>query len=77
MKYKVLETIVLNRDIEEIGLFKGDLGAIVEIYEPDGIEVEFVTASGKTQKIVTLNECDVRPIADTDLISVRSISEAA
>jgi Domain of unknown function (DUF4926) len=42
MKVHKLETLVLERDIPERGLRKGDLGAIVELYEPDGLDVEFV-----------------------------------
>ena len=74
MKYKLLDTVVLDRDLAEHGLRSGDLGAVVEVYEPDGLEVEFVTASGKTQALVTLNVKDVRPVQDSDLISVRSVA---
>jgi hypothetical protein len=74
MKYKVLDTVVLNRDLSEHRLRKGDLGAVVQTYEPDGLEIEFVTASGKTQALVTLNVKDVRPVQDSDLISVRSVA---
>ena len=38
MNYSTLDTVVLNRDLPEHGLKIGDLGTIVEIYEPDGIE---------------------------------------
>ena len=71
MTYQLLETIVLVRDLPEHGLRKGDLGAIVEIYEPDGFEVEFVTASGRTAALLTLSARDVRPVAADDLVSVR------
>lgn len=74
MKYKVLDTVVLNRDLSEHRLRKGDLGAVVQTYEPDGLEIEFVTASGKTQALVTLNVKDVRPVQDSDLIAVRSVA---
>ncbi len=76
MKFKVLDTVVLERNFPSHGLKKGDLGAVVEVYEPDGLEVEFVTASGKTTALITVNVGDVRSIADTDLISVRSVSAA-
>ena len=62
MIYKLLDTVVLDRDLPEHGLRNGDLGAIVQLYEPDGLDVEFVTASGKTQALVTLNVNDVRPV---------------
>ena len=77
MKFKTLDTVVLDRDMPEFGLRKGDLGAVVEVYEPDGLEVEFVTASGRTEALVTLNQKDVRRVGDTDLIAVRSLRKSA
>ncbi len=77
MTYQVLDTIVLDRDLPDHGLRRGDLGAIVELYEPDGLEVEFVTASGRTAALLTLNIRDVRPVADDDLVSVRPCRRSA
>ena len=74
MKYKLLDTVVLDRDLPQHALRTGDLGAVVEVYEPDGLEVEFVTASGKTQALVTLNANDVRPVRENDLVAVRSVA---
>lgn len=71
MTYRILDTVVLDRDLAEQGLRKGDLGAVVEVYEPNGLEVEFVTASGRTAALLTLTAQDVRPVADDDLVSVR------
>jgi len=36
------------------------------VYEPEGIEVEFVRASGRTQALVELTLADVRAIEDED-----------
>ena len=77
MKFKQLDTVVLDRDVPESGLRKGDLGAVVHIYEPDGLEVEFVTASGRTQALVTLQLSDVRGVMDEDLVSVRPLHRGA
>jgi hypothetical protein len=77
MNFKQLDTVVLDRDVPESGLRKGDLGAVVQTYEPDGLEVEFVTASGRTQAVVTLRLVDVRAVMDEDLISVRPLSRGA
>ncbi len=77
MRFKTLDTVVLNRDVPESGLKKGDLGAVVQVYPPDGLEVEFVTAAGKTEALVTLNESDVRHVGDSDLIAVRSLRKTA
>lgn len=77
MTYKTLDTVVLLKDLPEHGLCGGDLGAVVEVHEPDGLEVEFVTASGRTVAVVTLNARDVRPVGDTDLVAVRAIRRGA
>jgi hypothetical protein len=77
MKYSVLDTVVLNRDLPEHGLKRGDLGAIVEIYDEEGLEVEFVTASGRTGALLTLSTADVRQVADADLVAVRSFARSA
>jgi hypothetical protein len=76
MEYSLLDTVVLNRDVSEHGLNLGDLGTIVEIYEPDGLEVEFVTASGRTGALLTLSVGDVRPVADDDLVRVRQFARS-
>lgn len=77
MNYKELDTVVLNRDLPEQGLRRGDLGAVVQMYSPEGLEVEFVTASGRTQALVTLNVSDVRPVSNEDLLSVRTLTRGA
>ena len=71
-----MDTVVLNRDLPEHGLKPGDLGTIVEIYEPDGLEVEFVMASGRTSALLTLSVGDVRHVADSDLVSVRQFTRS-
>jgi uncharacterized protein DUF4926 len=77
MRYEVLDTVVLVRDVPEHGLLAGDLGAVVEVYPPDTFDVEFVTASGRTKALVALRTSDIRAIADTDLVAVRTISRSA
>ena len=73
MNFAPLDTVVLDRDLPEHGLRRGDLGAVVETYEPDGLDVEFVRASGHTQALVELTTHDIRPIRDQDLVAVRSL----
>jgi hypothetical protein len=75
--YELLDTVVLARDLPAKDLREGDLGTIVQVYEPDGIEVEFVTASGRTSTLATLRTADVRPVVDTDIVSVRSLKRTA
>ena len=64
MKYKLLDTIVLNRDLPAQNLREGDMGSIVHIYEPNRVEVEFVITSGQTSALVTLTTEDVLNIHD-------------
>jgi hypothetical protein len=72
MKFAPLDTVVLTHDVPEHGLRAGDLGAVVEVYSADALEVEFVRPSGDTQAVVTLKSADVRPVAKTDVLSVRA-----
>jgi hypothetical protein len=73
--FNVLDTVVLTRDIPTAGLRRGDLGAIVEVYGPDGFEVEFVAASGRTQALVTLTADDICHVVDQYLVSVRPLEK--
>jgi hypothetical protein len=75
--FKVLDTVVLTRDVPDAGLRRGDLGAIVEVCGADAFEVEFVAASGRTQALVTLSATDLRHVDDRDLISVRALEQSA
>ena len=76
MSFKTLDVVVLERDLPASSLKRGDLGTVVEVYEPDGLEVEFVTASGKTEALLTLKTADVRPVGDSDLMAVRPYARA-
>ena len=67
-----LDTVVLVRDLPDSGLRAGDLGAVVQAYGGEAVEVEFVTASGRTQALLTLDVRDVRSVRDDDLLAVRS-----
>jgi Domain of unknown function (DUF4926) len=67
-----LDVVVLVRDLAGEGLRAGDVGAVVQVYPPDGLEVEFVTASGRTRAVRTLSSGDVRPVKDSDLLAVRA-----
>ena len=71
MRYRTLDVVVLDRELPDRSLRKGDLGAVVDVYEPDGLEVEFITAAGRTEAPLTLGVTDVRPVADHDLVAVR------
>jgi len=77
MKFNLIETVVLTKDIDEHNLNKGDLGTVVEIYGDHDCEVEFVTVrrilvtGGRTVALLPLNEKDIRPVEPKDMVSVR------
>jgi hypothetical protein len=73
---QLLDVVVLEHDIPKHGLRRGDLGAVVEVYGPDAIAVEFVAASGRTQALVTLTPAHIRAVSDDDLVTVRSTTDA-
>ena len=74
--FNLLDTVALTHDIADAGLQLGDLGAIVEVLDPEVFEVEFVAASGRTQALLTLCADDIRHIGDHDLIAVRPLEQA-
>lgn len=75
-QFKELDTVVLVRDVPEAALKAGDLGAIVHVYAPNAFEVEFVTAAGGTQALLTLAADDLRAVCDNDLLAVRQAASA-
>lgn len=71
---KELDLVVLKHDIEDHSLKSGDVGTVVHCYEDDeGIEVEFVTAEGKTVGVLTLTTADVRPFENAEILHVRNV----
>jgi hypothetical protein len=75
--FKLLDKVVLKRDIPEKGLRCGDLGAVVEVHSADAYEVEFVAVSGRTQALLALQDNDIRHVGDQDLVAVRPLERAA
>lgn len=71
MTLRPLDVVVLNTDLPAQGLKRGDLGAVVDVRTSDAIDVEFVTASGRTQALVTLKSSDIREVSNNDLVAVR------
>lgn len=75
--FEELESVVLNHDIKEYNLRKGDLGTVVHIYNKDkALEVEFIKADGKTITVLTLTPNDIRAIAKNEVLHVRDFSSA-
>jgi hypothetical protein len=52
------DIVVLTRDFGAHGLKEGDIGTVVHKYRGETLEVEFVTAEGRTIAVLTLTEGD-------------------
>lgn len=55
VKMKLLDVVALLDDLPELGLYRGQVGTIVEEYEPNIFEVEFSDTTGRAYAIETLN----------------------
>jgi Domain of unknown function (DUF4926) len=76
MRFHEFDTVVLQVDMPSHGLKTGDIGAVVQVYSKDAVEVEFVTASGRTQALVTLATVTIRPVSPKDILAVRQLDAA-
>ena len=51
---KLLDVVALIEDLPQLGLYRGQVGTIVEEYEPSIFEVEFSDVTGRAYAIETL-----------------------
>lgn len=56
---KLLDVIALVENLPELGLYRGQVGTIVEVYEPGVFEVEFSDMQGRTYALETLTDKQV------------------
>lgn len=52
---KLLDVVALLDDLSNLNLYRGQVGTIVEEYEPGVFEVEFSDTTGQAYAIETLN----------------------
>ncbi|MGB3494406.1 MAG: DUF4926 domain-containing protein [Elainellaceae cyanobacterium] len=52
---KLLDVVAITQDLPHLNPHKGQVGTIVEVYEPTDFEVKFVDLKGQTYAIETLN----------------------
>lgn len=76
MSIKLLDVVMLETDVTAYGLKRGDIGAVVELYQDGAIEVEFVTAGGMTTALLTLVPGQFSPLDPMDMLSVRRLVAA-
>ena len=69
------DCVVLTCDLPDLGLVRGEVGAVVHVRgQGAAFEVEFVTLSGDTVAIATLDAAQVRPVGRRDVTHVREIA---
>lgn len=71
---KELDRVILNTDVPEFDLKKGDLGTVVKVHgNNEGYEVEFITLDGQTLTVETLDAEDIREIREREIAHVREL----
>lgn len=76
--FNELDIVALRRDADEYGLHVGEIGVIVHCYlDRRTYEVEFVAADGSTIAVATLNEKDIRPMNENEILHVRAVRAVA
>ena len=77
MKIKEHDCVVLTKNLPEEGLEAGDIGTVVHLHNGGvAYEVEFMTLTGETVAIVTVNASQVRPLNRRDLAHTRELQAA-
>lgn len=69
-----LDQVILEVDLAEHGLEKGDMGTVVLVHGNEGFEVEFMTLDGETVALVSLAQGQVRAIGRGEIAHARLVS---
>lgn len=71
------DCVVLTADLPAEGLLAGDVGTVVHIHR-DGVafEVEFITLTGRTVAVATVEASQLRSVRRQDLNHVRELVPA-
>jgi hypothetical protein len=71
------ERVVLTAPMPETGLEAGDVGTVVHVYaDKCAYEVEFLTLTGRTAAVVTLEASQVRPVGSREITHARELEIA-
>lgn len=69
-----LERVVLNADLPEHKLERGDIGTVVLVHRDNkGYEVEFNTLDGESVAVVSLYPNQLRPIARHEIAHASAV----
>jgi hypothetical protein len=72
---KELDTVVLDVELPEYHLEKGDIGTVVLIHQNhQGYEVEFITLEGETLIVISLFPSQIRTVQKREIPHVRLVA---
>ena len=72
---KELDTVVLDVDLPEYHLEKGDIGTVVLVHQNNkGYEVEFITLEGETLIVISLFPSQIRTVQKREIPHVRLVA---
>lgn len=72
---KELDRVVLTKDLPDEQLVAGDIGTVVMVHGGGaGYEVEFMTLTGETLAVVSVEAGTVRAIAPREIAHVREVA---
>ncbi len=70
-----LERVALTRPLLSDGLVAGDVGTVVMVHDGGkGCTVEFMTLTGTTLAVVTLEASDIRPLREREIANARQVA---
>ena len=73
-----LDQVVLERDLPEFGLKRGDLGTVVLVHGAGaGYEVEFMALDGETVAVATLDRDEVREVNGSEIAHARGLAHTS
>jgi len=56
---QLLDLVAVTNSASDSSVIVGDVGTVVELLQPDGLEVEFLDRDGRTRCVATLKVKDV------------------
>ncbi len=78
MSFELFTEVVLDADIPEKGLRRGDVATVVERHaiagKETGYALEVFNALGDTIAVVTLPESQIKSLTSHDVFTVRSVA---
>ena len=72
-----LDQVVLERDLPEFGLKRGDVATVVLVHDAGaGYEVEFTALDGETVAVTTLARNELREVNGGEIAHARGLAHA-